>query len=257
MVLPPQLAAPVETALGEAELGAVRRDILPTGASGPEAVISLLGAGLVLETAVDRLPGDPARTLDPCRPHLVADQVRGLVFPCVRAFDEGEPGRPLPDDGAAPDLDPPVELCPDCFAASTIAAAPGLAASEGRDEATAATLRVSIALAGGNAHDLAATCAACAAAIAGGGEERAGALVLEGLCRQRSGDLEGAVDRFRHGLAAGVAAWERPRVLHQLAHCLEQLGRVDEAAAAVAEVAGGESGPGADADNHGPGDAAD
>lgn len=96
---------------------------------------------------------------------------------------------------------------------------------------------MAVALTGRDDHAAAAACAARAAELAGDDSERAGALLLEGLCRQRAGDLEGAVDRLRRGLALGVADPERPRVLLHLAGCLEELGRPAEAVAAQVEAA--------------------
>lgn len=239
LVLEESSAAAVEAALDAGGLVELRRDVLPDSSAGPRAVVAALGAALVVESAVERLAGDPADTLAPCRPHLVADQRLGLVFPCVRAFTLGDPCAALEavGGGGLPDLDPPAERCPECFASSTLTAAPGLAASGRRPEATAAALRVAVALAGSDAHAAAAACSACAAGLAGSDSERAGALLLEGLCRQRAGDLEGAVDRLRRGLAAGVDPEERPRVLLHLAGCLEALGRETEAAEAHVEAA--------------------
>jgi hypothetical protein len=239
LVLDASSASEVEAALAAEGLAELRRDVLPPDASGPRGVIAALGTALVLESVVDRLEGDPADTLAPCRPHLVADQGQGLLFPCVRAFALGQPFAPLEpaEGGVSADLAPPAERCPECFAASTPTAAPGLAASGRRPEATAASLRVAVALAAVGEHAAAASCAACAADLAGAQPERAGAFLLEGLCRHRAGDLAGAVDRFRRGLDTGVDPEERPRVLIQLADCLDAAGRAEEADAARAEAA--------------------
>gem|GEM_PF-3854304 len=239
LVLDASSAAGVEAALAAEGLAELRRDLLPQATTGPHGVLAALGAALVLESAVERIAGDPAGALAPCRQHLVVDQGKRLLFPCARAFALGQPSLPLAptEGGAPPDLAPPAERCPACFATSTLLAAPGLAASGRRPEATAAALRVAVALTGGEEHAAAAACAALAANLASSDSERAGALLLEGLCRQRAGDLEGAVDRLRRGLAAGVDVDERPRVLLHLADCLEAVGRGDEAVAARGEAA--------------------
>lgn len=124
-------AAAVETALASAGLAELRRDVLPATATGPEAVLTAVGEALVVESALERLDGDPREALEPCRPHLVADALRGRLFPCVRAFALGRPSAPLvPAEGlGAAAVQPPAERCPECFATSTLAAAPSLAAS--------------------------------------------------------------------------------------------------------------------------------
>ncbi|MEX1312414.1 MAG: tetratricopeptide repeat protein, partial [Candidatus Sulfomarinibacteraceae bacterium] len=166
----------------------------------------------------------------PCRPHQVVGD--GRVFACARAWRHGVSRTGL---GATekPEWRPDVGLCPGCLADTVAAMGPSLDANLRRREGRELALRVSASLLDAGEPGPAATVASTAESLSDSHEERAEALVHEGLCLLAAGRLSEAdrafVDARASGAEAGLTAYHRAKVQVAWRDDIEALERYAEA----------------------------
>lgn len=191
----------------------------------------------ILDGSMGRMDG-PDDLLGPCRPHQVVGD--GRVFACARAWRHGVSRTGL---GATekPEWRPDVDLCPGCLADTVAAMGPSLDANLRRREGRELALRVSASLLDAGEPGPAATVASTAESLSDSHEERAEALVHEGLCLLAAGRLPEAdrafVDARASGAEAGLTAYHRAKVQVAWRDDIEALDRYAEALeAGAAEV---------------------
>jgi tetratricopeptide (TPR) repeat protein len=181
-----------------------------------------LRAHHLFESLLTRLDARGAELLAPCARHLVFDERSELPFSCLRLHESGETGSPVrPGD------------CPGCLGASLPGMEKDLALNRRLGEGYRVLLELATSMGARGEHRPAAELSASAARLAGGPEERAGALLRQGLALLDLGELAEAEETLRRAqpLTADPAfvAYQRGRVQFAWRDYIEALERYEEA----------------------------
>jgi tetratricopeptide (TPR) repeat protein len=183
----------------------------------------------ILDGSIERMGGSAA-LLGPCRPHQVVGE--GRIFACARARQHGV-SRTRLGDTARPEWRPDVGLCPGCLADTVAGMGPSLDANLRRPEGRELALRVSASLLDAGEPGPAAAVASTAESLSDSRDERAEALIHEGLCLLAAGRLPEAdrafFDARAAGAEAGLTAYHRARVQVAWRDDIEALERYAEA----------------------------
>jgi tetratricopeptide (TPR) repeat protein len=207
--------------------------VAPAAAADKQHLTRQLRAHHVFESLVSDVNQDRDDLPRPCRPHLVVDQARAGVWTCLRAWDQGAPatastGQMLPDTLR---VDP--ALCADCIFESIGAMSESIVANHRRAEGRQVCFKLALAYSARDLHRPAVELAGRAAQLADQDQERAGALILKGLCHMSLGELPEAdqslQESLQHDADPGLVAFHRGRVEMAWRDEIEALERFQEA----------------------------
>ncbi len=230
---PPLLAVrdatgPPDVAGRSADLRVLARLPLSAGADG---LVDRLGVHHVVDGALACVADGDGDLLSPCPRHLVFDEVRDQVFPCVQAWRDGtidSAADPWPPEAWRP-------VCRRCIASSTLAAAADLVASRRTGEGRELAVRLAVALAQCGEPAIAAELAGMAAELSETGTERAAALIHRGLSLLECGRLREADEALLRADECtddhGLVALHRGRVQVAWRDDIEALERFEQALA--------------------------
>jgi tetratricopeptide (TPR) repeat protein len=217
----------------------VRFYLDPDEGSGVRGASHQLFVNHVFETLIDRTEQDGAARLAPCRRHLVADQRAGAIYACFNRWARSEPFVRLADHRSVEDPDPgPVsdDLCAPCIGRSLGAMDRNLTANGRNPEGRRVYLSTAMAFAEQDQHRLAAGAARLAFEKSDADEDRAAALVHEGLSHLALAELEEAEARLelatKYTSDQGLVAYHRGVVQFAWRDYIEALDRFEEALAA-------------------------
>jgi len=228
----PDAAAPAALANDSSDLR-VLAGVADT--SGADGLVDRLGAHHVVDGALERLADGDHDLLAPCPRHLVLDEARGHVFPCIQAWREESfdaatdaPPERWPPEGWLP-------ICRRCIAGSVLAAGPDLVASRRTGEGRELAVRLAVALSQSGEPAFAADLAGVAAELSRSDDERAAALIHRGLSLLECGRLREADETLQRADQCtedhGLVALHRGRVQVAWRDDIEALERFDEALA--------------------------
>jgi tetratricopeptide (TPR) repeat protein len=259
-ILAPSLEVEVDEALTAAEFFASRLAIpsfyLPSGVLGglidrsdgdeirffvdPDrrGLAGQLWMSHVLETVLGRLEEEEDALLLPCHRHLVVDERSGGVSSCFKQWEASKPSVFFDQDGAGNPIIPgaPAEVhCADCIARSVLSMRDNLRANNREREAHHVYARLALAFAGREQHALAAELAHHAYEFSGSDQDRAAALIHEGLCLREAREFEKADEVLKlaseYAEDTGLVAYQRGRVQFDWGEYIDALDRFEEALA--------------------------
>ena len=190
----------------------------------------------VFETLLGRVIEEEQTLLFPCTPHLVVDEKRQEVFSCFKQWEAGESG--VSFDQAK--MNDPVlpgavrgDHCPGCIGRSVLSMRENIMANNRVKEGRQVCFKLALALAEQKRHGLAAGLAHHAFELSDSNEDRAAALVHEGLCLRDSRKLEEADEVLKladeYSKDKGLIAYHRGRVQFDWRDYIEALDRFEEA----------------------------
>jgi len=227
VALPPGFDRPVDDTGGPD----LRVLAAPSGGLGPDGLLDRLGAHHVVDDALARL-ADGRDPLAPCPRHLVLDERRDRVFPCIQAWRDGSPSAGHDPASASWPPEDRRATCHRCIARSALTAAPDLVASGRSREARELASQLALALAGCDQPALSADLAEVAAELAENDAARVAAFVHRGLSLLACGRLREAdaalVRADAHTTDHGLIAYHRGRVQVAWRDDIEALERFEE-----------------------------
>ena len=218
----------------------IRFYVEPNQGSGAEGVLRQLWRNKVFEDLLERVGGgaEGADLLRPCRTHRVIDQQRGRVYSCFHDWDLDRPLDTLENisrSGAGITGDRGPDGCAGCISRSLCGVTDSLIANRSQDEGRKVHFELALAFSGSGQHREAARHARLAADFASLESDRAGALIVEGLCHLDLREFEEAELALRDAASSaddpGLVSFHRGRVQFEWRDYIEALERFEEALA--------------------------
>jgi len=200
---------------------------------GAGGIAPQLWVNHVFETVLDRFGEDGGELLAPCGGHVVVDERSGGLFSCFRQWEEGKPSTSwnvgdfqLPDPAAQ-------GPCPECIGRSLLSMRESLVVNDREKEARQVYFEAARAFSTRKDYRMAADLARHAFELSDQDEDRAAALVQEGLCHLNSGELEKAEKVLElastYPVDQGLVAFHRGQIQFAWRDYIEALDRFEEA----------------------------
>jgi len=200
---------------------------------GAGGIARQLWVNHVFEAVLDRLGEGGGQLLAPCRGHVVVDERSGGVFACFRQWEEGKPSvswnvRDFQLPGPAAE-----EPCPECIGRSLLSMRESLVVNDREKEARQVYFELALTFSSLEDYRLAADLARHAFKLSNRDEDRAAALVQEGLCHLNSGGLQKAEEVLElastYPADHGLVAFHRGQIQFAWRDYIEALDRFEEA----------------------------
>jgi tetratricopeptide (TPR) repeat protein len=223
----------------------IRLYLEPDRSSGAEGLIRQLWINSVFEDLLERVQAGSGggELLLPCRTHRVIDQRSGTVYACFHDWSVDRPRGSLEElspsgDGIAGECGP--EACPGCIGRSMCSMTENLIANDRRAEGRKVHFELALALSGSGRHREAIEHAAHARDLASVDADRAGALIIQGLCHLDLRELEEAERALQQAASAAedpaLVSFHRGRVQFEWRDYIEALERFEEALASGSQA---------------------
>jgi tetratricopeptide (TPR) repeat protein len=223
----------------------IRFYIEPNQGSGAEGVLHQLWKNKVFEDLLERV-GAGAEGVDlllPCRTHRVIDHRSGKVYSCFHDWDLDRPLDTLENisrSGERITGDRGPDGCAGCISRSLCGVTDSLIANGSQDEGRKVHFELALAFSGKGQHREAILHAARAADLAALDSDRAGALIVGGLCHLDLREFEEAELALRQASSSaddpGLVSFHRGRVQFEWRDYIEALERFEEALASGSEA---------------------
>jgi tetratricopeptide (TPR) repeat protein len=219
----------------------IRFYIEPDERSGAEGLIRQLWMNSVFEDLLERVGAGVSGVdlLLPCRTHRVIDQRSGKVYSCFHDWKIDRPFETLEgisqSDGARITGKRGPDACAGCISRSLCSMTDSLIANDSRGEGRKGHFELALAFSGSGQHREAIEHAARAADLASIDADRAGALIIKGLCHLDLRELEEAEQTLQEAAGCaddpGLVSFHRGRVQFEWRDYIEALERFEEALA--------------------------
>jgi tetratricopeptide (TPR) repeat protein len=208
--------------------------------SGLAGTIEQICVNQICDDILERIDEEQPDILAPCRKRMIVDETRSRVYPCFAHWLDDNPYGGLDSAAAlaAQEDDPrDHDRCLECISRSCGDMERNLRANGKLEEGRLLYLKLAMALSAAGEHLLAEEHARRAFELASKDEDRAAALLHQGLCNLSLGRLEQADEALTAGQRCstdqGLFAYHRGRVQFRWHDYIEAIDRFEESLAAA------------------------
>jgi tetratricopeptide (TPR) repeat protein len=218
----------------------IRFYVEPDQGSGARGLIRQLWMNSVFEDLLERVRSgvEGADLLSPCRTHRVIDQPSDRVYACFHDWSVDRPLGTLEElssSGGRMAGECSAEACAECIGRSLCSMTDNLVANDRRGEGRRVHFELALASSRSGRHRQAIEHAAQARDLASVDSDRAGALLVKGLCHLDLKEFEEAEQTLREAVRGaedpGLVSFHRGRVQFEWRDYIEALERFEEALA--------------------------
>jgi tetratricopeptide (TPR) repeat protein len=208
--------------------------------SGLSGTVEQICINQIFDDVLERIDEQRTDILAPCRKRLIIDETRGKVYACFAEWlrDRSYGGLETASELASREDDPrDLEHCSTCISRSCAAMERNLRANGKVEEGSRLFLKLAMALSSAGEHRPAEVHAQRAFEMAGSDEQRAAALLHQGLCNLSLMRLQQAEEALtagqRYSSDQGLFAYHRGRVQFAWRDYIEAIDRFEEALAST------------------------